>query len=64
MPLYTYKCKACDHVLDDVQQSIKDSPLVQCPRCEEPQLERVIGPTSFVLTGSGWAKDSYTKHDK
>lgn len=49
----------CGHVVDDVQQSISEPPLQMCPVCWLPTLERVIGRTSFVLQGGGWAKDGY-----
>lgn len=59
MPLYDYKCSSCSAHLADVLQSIKDEPLRDCPVCHTPTLERIIGSTSFVLQGSGWARDMY-----
>lgn len=64
MALYRYECTSCSAVLDDVQQSIHDAPLRECPECHEPKLERVIGHTSFVLRGSGWARDNYSSSKK
>ena len=47
--LYDYKCSGCNHELFDVQQSIKDKPLVKCDSCGGDTLERVLfAPTIFV----------------
>lgn len=40
--LYDYGCDSCNYVMTDVYQSIKDDPLVECPRCGENALHRVI----------------------
>ncbi len=40
--LYDYQCTKCNHVMEDVQQSIKDDALTKCPECNEESLERVI----------------------
>lgn len=39
--LYRYKCRSCSHEFD-VTQSIKDDPLVDCPECRAPELQKVI----------------------
>lgn len=63
MPTYTYKCKV--HNEFDIIHSIKEC-LEYCPKCEEEKLEpqkiiRLISSgTTFVLSGSGWAKDNYS----
>lgn len=41
MITYNYECRTCKHFLE-VQQSIKDKPLKQCPACSQQSLERVI----------------------
>lgn len=40
--LYDYGCKSCNYVMTDVYQSIKDDPLVKCPRCGKDSLYRMI----------------------
>lgn len=40
--IYDYKCESCGHELIDVQQSIKDKPLIKCPSCKKHGLYRVI----------------------
>jgi len=49
MPVYDYECKNCSNKLYDVEQSVKDPPLVKCSQCRKKSLERVIfPPTVFV----------------
>lgn len=60
MITYEYKCDCCDHTLE-IEQSIKDKPIVECPKCKVCALKRQISNTSFVLKGAGWAKDLYSK---
>tara|TARA_R110002096_G_scaffold420468_1_gene625518 strand:- start:206 stop:553 length:348 start_codon:yes stop_codon:yes gene_type:complete len=48
--LYDYECDHCNRLLEDVYQSVKDDPLVNCPSCGEDTLTRVItgGAYAFV----------------
>jgi putative FmdB family regulatory protein len=41
-------------------QSIRETPLRECPACRQPALERLISATSFQLKGGGWYKDLYS----
>jgi putative FmdB family regulatory protein len=56
-PMYEYKCVS-DHEFT-IKQSIKDEPIKRCPKCQR-QCKRLISATSFLLQGSGWAKDGYS----
>jgi len=58
MPFYEYHCQACGYTLEELQK-VSDSPLVQCPHCDKPALERVISKTGFQLTGSGWYETDF-----
>jgi len=58
MPTYVYECRTCGRF--DVEQRVVDEPLTHCPKCGA-DVRRLIGSTSFVLKGSGWAKDGYAK---
>lgn len=55
--------KPCGHEFE-TQQSITDQPLQVCPACQQPTLERLIGGTSFVLRGGGWARDGYGSNSR
>tara|TARA_R110002110_G_scaffold107895_1_gene269870 strand:+ start:8447 stop:8641 length:195 start_codon:yes stop_codon:yes gene_type:complete len=61
MPIYVYECEQCSVTREELQKS-SDEPLTDCEGCnEEDTLKRVIGLSSFVLKGSGWYKDGYSK---
>jgi putative FmdB family regulatory protein len=52
MPTYSYKCKNCQHTFD-VQQSINDKSLTECPNCKG-ELAKVFGVGSVTFKGSGF----------
>jgi putative FmdB family regulatory protein len=61
MPTYTYQCEV--HGEFETSHSIKEE-LEECPQCQAEGLpvnkpKRLISLTSFILVGSGWAKDNY-----
>lgn len=56
---YEYACNCCDYQFE-IEQSIKDDPLQECPRCCVAALKRLISGTSFILKGSGWYRDNYS----
>ena len=53
MPLYTYRCRTCEHQFD-VRQKFADDPLTTCPECGEEQLRKVINQVGVVFKGSGF----------
>jgi len=57
---YEYACESCEHKFE-AEQSIKDDALKLCPSCGNKSLKRLISSTSFILKGSGWAADNYSK---
>jgi putative FmdB family regulatory protein len=59
--IYEYECLTC-HETVEAKQSVKDSPkrLLFCPGCGKVRaVKKLISKTSFILKGSGWAKDGY-----
>jgi len=62
MPIYEYRCAACNHYLD-VLQKMSDAPLRKCPECGKSQLRRLVSAPSFRLKGSGWYETDF-KGDK
>jgi len=57
MPIYTYKCKNCDHTFDYLNLGSGDEP--KCPNCNSTNVEQQISASNFQLKGGGWAKDKY-----
>lgn len=57
---YEYICTNCNHEWE-AEQSIKDSALKNCPKCYHDTAKRLISKSNFILNGSGWAKDNYSK---
>lgn len=61
MPIYEYKCLNCDKEFE-LLVSYKDfDKVMYCPKCNSKDVERLISKYSFILKGSCWAKDGYSK---
>jgi putative FmdB family regulatory protein len=52
MPLYAYRCKACEHVFEK-NQRMTDAPLRHCPVCAG-EVRRLISNVGVVFKGSGF----------
>lgn len=53
MPIYEYKCTACEHSLELVQK-FSDDPATECPECHAHALKKQISAAAFHLKGNGW----------
>ncbi len=58
MPIYEYKCSACDHRLEKLQK-MSDNPLTDCPECDKPALSKLVSAAGFRLTGTGWYETDF-----
>ncbi|MCM2130666.1 FmdB family zinc ribbon protein [Larsenimonas rhizosphaerae] len=58
MPIYEYQCKACGQRLEKLQK-ISAAPLVECPACDAPALERLVSAAGFRLAGGGWYETDF-----
>ncbi len=58
MPIYEYKCSACDHRLEKLQR-MSDDPLKDCPECHQPALSKLVSAAGFRLTGTGWYETDF-----
>ncbi len=58
MPIYGYVCKSCEHRFD-VLQKMSDDPLVHCPDCGEPTLQKELSAPKFRLKGKGWYETDF-----
>ena len=63
MPIYGYICKSCEHRFD-VLQKMSDEPLVHCPDCGEPSLQKELSAPKFRLKGSGWYETDFKTGSK
>lgn len=55
MPLYDYRCMACNRVFE-IRKSINESH-PECPECKENALEQIhLGAPSTEFKGKGWFK--------
>jgi putative FmdB family regulatory protein len=63
VPIYEYACKECGHRLDALQK-MNDDPLVDCPECGEPQLQRQLSAPRFRLKGKGWYETDFKKDNQ
>lgn len=51
MPLYLYKCGACEHSFEELQK-FTDRPLRRCPACHRLKVKRQIGLPNAICRGS------------
>jgi putative FmdB family regulatory protein len=59
MPIYEYKCRACDHEFE-VEQHLNDPHIKTCPECGKDEVEKLISVSNFQLAGRGWYSDGYS----
>ena len=58
MPIYEYRCTACQHQLEAIQK-FSDAPLVVCPKCSKQTLSKLVSAAGFHLKGSGWYQTDF-----
>ena len=58
MPIYEYKCSACQHELESLRK-FADAPLVTCPACGKDALTKLVSAAGFQLKGSGWYQTDF-----
>jgi len=52
MPIYEYKCKACD-LKFEVKRGFSESSGAKCPKCQ-CQAQRIFSPVPIVFKGPGF----------
>lgn len=63
MPIYEYQCQSCGHESEALQK-MSDAPLVDCKKCGEPTLKKLISAAAFKLKGSGWYETDFKNNGK
>ena len=58
MPIYEYRCKSCDNLIDRLQNRDDDEP--DCPVCGS-EVMRIFSPAGLRFKGSGFHSTDYGK---
>jgi putative FmdB family regulatory protein len=59
MPIYEYVCEKCGKKYNVIFKIDEDQKTIPCD-CGHKE-KKIISVSSFVLKGTGWAKDGYSK---
>lgn len=60
MPIYEYRCDACEHEMEALQK-ISDPVLTTCPSCGAEKLVKKVSAAAFRLKGGGWYETDFKK---
>ncbi|HET8711022.1 MAG TPA: FmdB family zinc ribbon protein [Spongiibacteraceae bacterium] len=63
MPIYEYRCEACQHELEALQK-MSDEPLKVCPQCGASALQKQVSAAGFRLKGGGWYETDFKSGGK
>lgn len=63
MPLYEYRCDACEHEFEALQK-MSDEALTDCSVCNEATLRKLVSATAFRLKGEGWYETDFKSGQK
>lgn len=63
MPIYEYRCEACQHELEALQK-LSDEPLQVCPKCNASALRKQVSAAGFRLKGGGWYETDFKSGSK
>lgn len=68
MPIYEYRCRACDEVFEsDIKPMSEARQPGPCPHCNHDPAPEEQAPQlsagGFQLRGPGWASDGYAKKE-
>ncbi len=61
MPIYDVECQNC-HEEYEIIKNINEE--IICKYCDSKDVKKLIGNTTFILNGDGWARDGYNKGGK
>jgi len=66
MPIYEWKCMSCGETTEVLQKYSDPPPVCESEECKNSSagMIKVLGRTSFILKGPGWARDNYSKKGK
>jgi putative FmdB family regulatory protein len=63
MPIYEYRCTLCGQEHEALRKA-SEPPLVDCPACGKPGLQKLLTAAGFQLKGSGWYATDFKSNGK
>src|SRR5580765_5007992 len=63
MPLYEYRCEACDHRFERIQR-FSDELVTVCPSCGSGPVVKLLSSPAIQFKGSGWYITDYAKKNQ
>jgi putative FmdB family regulatory protein len=60
MPLYEYRCEACEHQFEIIQK-FSDDPIEVCPSCGQGPVVKLLSTPAIQFKGSGWYVTDYAR---
>lgn len=63
MPLYEYKCEACEHLFEVIQR-FSDDPIAVCPSCGQGPVVKLLSSPAIQFKGTGWYITDYARKGK
>ena len=60
MPLYEYRCDACEHRFEVIQK-YSDEPIAVCPSCGQGPVEKLLSSPAIQFKGTGWYITDYAR---
>ena len=63
MPIYEYVCDGCGHGFEALRK-LSDAPLVDCPKCNAPEVRKRLSSSGFRLKGGGWYETDFKTGSK
>jgi putative FmdB family regulatory protein len=60
MPLYEYRCEACEHRFEVIQK-YSDQPVAVCPSCGAGPVEKLLSSPAIQFKGTGWYITDYAR---
>ena len=63
MPLYEYRCEACEHQFEIIQK-FSDAPIDVCPSCGQGPVVKLLSTPAIQFKGSGWYVTDYARAKK
>ena len=60
MPLYEYRCDACEHQFEVIQR-FSDDPISVCPSCGGGPVAKLLSSPAIQFKGSGWYITDYAR---